>query len=107
MASALHKLELTDTLAYKLSAVATLALFTLMRVVASPLCLVSLWQSRALWGAHALLFRFNLAVTAFFVALNYLWWFKLMRRAFGGSRPAPAQGKARRGPAPASAGKRD
>ena len=107
LCSALHKLELTDTWAYKASAAATLALFTATRVVASPLCLASLWRHRALWGAaYTQLFRFNLGVTAFFVALNYLWWFKLMRRAFGGSRPADGA-KPRRAPAPAGAAKRD
>ena len=101
LCAALHKLGLTDTLAYKASAVATLALFTATRAVASPLCLASLWQHRALWGAHTRLFGFNLAVTACFVALNYVWWLKLLRRAAG------TGGKQRRGSAPAGAAKRD
>lgn len=103
LCTALHKLGLADTMVYKASAVATLALFTLTRTVASPLCLASLWQHRALWGTHSGLFGFNFAVTVFFVCLNFVWWVKLMRRAFS----HPAEKRRARGPAPAGAAKRD
>ena len=81
----------------------TLALFTVTRAVASPLCLASLWTNRALWGKHTTLFGFNCAVTLFFVLLNYFWWFKLLRRAFG---PSGGGKRRRTGPAPAGAAKR-
>jgi hypothetical protein len=81
----LYKLKLVDTVVYKLAAATTLVLFTLLRVVASPLCLASLWHYRALWEPRTGLFYFELAITAFFVTLNYVWWVKLLQRAFGGS----------------------
>jgi hypothetical protein len=103
LCTALHKLGLNDTLLFKLAGAATLALFTVTRAVASPLCLASLWTNRALWGEHTTLFGFNCAVTLFFVLLNYHWWFKLLRRAFG---PSDGGKRRRTGPAPAGAAKR-
>ena len=84
----LYKLKLVDTVVYKLAAATTLVLFTLLRVVASPLCLASLWHHRALWDPRTGLFYFELSITAFFVTLNSVWWVKLVRRAFAGSGDA-------------------
>lgn len=67
---------------YKVSALLLVILFTLTRTVSSTLCLASLWSTRALWGTQTALFYFNLSITGFFVALNFIWWVKLLHRAF-------------------------
>ena len=82
LCTVLYNLKLSHTVTYKASALLLVILFTLTRTVSSTLCLVSLWSTRALWGTQTALFYFNLAITAFFVTLNFIWWVKLLRRAF-------------------------
>ena len=77
----------------------TLLLFALVRVVASPLCLASLWKHRALWAPRTGLFYFEFGVTVFFVALNFLWFYKLLRMA---ARPTRKHDAKRAAPAAAS-----
>jgi hypothetical protein len=98
----LYKLGLDSTAAYSFCAFATLLAFTLTRVLLAPLCFASLLRSRAQWGDDILLFNALLAICAFFVVLNCVWWTKLMKRAIklvlgGGKSSAP------RGGAPAGA----
>ncbi len=83
--SILYKLRLAHTRAYKACGCALLALFFATRVVAAPLCVASLWHHRGLWDAagQAALLRAQLAVCAAFVALNFVWFAKLCRRALG------------------------
>ncbi len=99
LCAALFKLGLDRSLLYKASALALLLLFFATRVVASPLCLASLWRHRALWAAggadRSALFGLCFAVCAFFVALNYFWFAKLLQRALrGAAKPKPKAKKA-------------
>ncbi len=67
----------------------TLLAFTLLRLLLQPLCAASMWRTRSMWGAQRkYLFAFEMGVEVAFVALNTLWWYKLMRRALGGSKAA-------------------
>jgi hypothetical protein len=94
--SILYKLRLAHTRAYKACGAALLLLFLATRVLAAPLCVASLWRHRALWHAagQAPLLRAQLGVCAAFVALNYIWFAKLCRRALGlGGRAAAAARK--------------
>ena len=77
----------------------TLLMFAVVRVVFSPLCLASLWKHRHMWTNRAL-YNFELAVTVFFVVLNYVWFYKLVRMA---ARPRRRHDAKRAAPAAALA----
>ena len=101
--TALFKLGLDGTAAYSLCAAATLVTFTLLRMVLQPLCLLSLVQSKGLWGSSAqqqALFYTMAAICAAFNALNTMWWMKLVQRAIGLTRKkkagAPASSRGRK-----------
>lgn len=83
-ATTLYKLQLGDSLAFKLASLMLLVLFTLLRIGVSPLCAASLWVHRAKWGAENMwLLYTNLVVTVLFLGVNFVWWTKLLKRAFG------------------------
>ena len=91
----MHKLGGDSGLAYRFCAAMLLLMFFIFRVVASPLCLASLWTHRALWGHTAqrkALYYFELCINVFFVGLNWYWFAALCKRAFG---PKKASKKAK------------
>lgn len=101
--TALFKLGLDDTAVYSLCAAGTLVSFTLLRMVLQPLCLVSLVQSKALWGTQQALFYSMASICVAFNGLNTMWWLKLVQRAMGLARKKGGPKKAASGAAaPAS-----
>ena len=85
----MHKLGADSGLAYRFCAGMLLLMFFIFRVVASPLCLASLWTHRALWGdsaARKALYYFELSINVFFVGLNWFWFAALCKRALGSKK---------------------
>ena len=57
------------------------SMFFVTRVLSAPLCLYSLARSRPTWPADKLpLHTLGTTITVFFVALNYLWWLKIVQQ---------------------------
>ena len=79
----LFKLGWGNTVAYRVCGLSTLLSFTLVRVLSQPLCQLSMWRTRALWGEHRYLFVTMMGSSNAFIALNTLWWTKLLKRALG------------------------
>ena len=72
-------------------------------MVLQPLCLLSLVQSKGLWGTspqQQALFYTMAAICVAFNALNTMWWLKLVQRAAGLARKkktgAPASSRGRK-----------
>jgi len=86
--SAMHKIGgYEGSRTFSFCAAALLVTFFLLRVLSAPLCFASVVRHRAAWPSQPL-WAFAAAVSAFFVALNWFWFFKLAQRARGGGKRA-------------------
>ena len=80
----LHKLG-EDGILFKLNAGMLLLLFAVFRVIGPPLCLNSVVAHRDKWAGFETCLYVEMIVLSAFCLLNWYWFVKLIRIAFGGS----------------------
>lgn len=80
-----HQLKLHDTLLYTFFTMSLMASFLITRIIVGPFMLGHFFSNKEAWGVDTdILFYGNSVVLIFFVILNFYWYYKLCKLAFGG-----------------------
>ena len=78
----LQKLNMTKTTLFKACAVVLILTFFVLRILLSPYMVIHMLLHQAAWGENTFeLYWFNVAIVAFFMLLNFFWFYKLIQVA--------------------------